>query len=748
MLRRFLVIFSAMILLCSIGVGFMYDTLENEFKPDTSKIQVLGLPSSYQSNPRFSPYNGPHPRLIERPKETFSFPIAIGETGPVTPLFAGANKYPFLCMSEESGLGQPLVDNQEGAGVPVYAEMPKGIKNKSKIIGYSKDCSIPTQILYYYQKEKDGDFIRLKQPKEDMVVLPEAETWLRIEVGTINRYLYAIIMPVSAADLPSSPDSSLWNQKLIYQFRGGISIGYRQGVMRLSHISRDLKYQLADGYAIAFSTGTETASHYDIWLSEDTAMRVKRQFIGRYGKPKYTVGIGGSGGALQQYLIAQNRPGLIDAGIALYSYPDMATQVAYSLDCELLEYYFDETARHNKDWQDWEKRKTVLGLSSIQGYPNKFTTYKAIVDLLNFRWPSFPSGASECSNGWRGSHALINNPHFTGEYYRYAEDIVKNTQWSHWANLNHIYGTDDQGWSNSLFDNEGVQYGLKALRNGDISAETFMHLNSRIGGWKHQDSMTKEYYWHISGHGDLKDIKISSQHNMTHNAQSVPLAPRSRINPQTVKAAYQAGLIYTGYLDIPIIDLRHYLDDQLDIHHTWASFSSRLRIQDATGEMGQQVIWTAIKPHKPFKEAFDALDTWLNNIANHPERTVSQNRPLNLQDRCYNEAFELEYEGDDAWNGAWNNQSDGPCMRRFPMNSSSRMVAGEKLQSEVLKCQRQSIESAIDRGVYGDVNMSGYLDELKAIFPTGVCDYDSSPAGRPDNLIQALKSKAFNKVSQ
>jgi hypothetical protein len=41
------------------------------------------------------------------------------------------------------------------------------------------------------------------------------------------------------------------------------------------------------------------------------------------------VGIGGSGGAIQQYVYAQNHPGLIDAGIPQYSYPDMVTQTIH-----------------------------------------------------------------------------------------------------------------------------------------------------------------------------------------------------------------------------------------------------------------------------------------------------------------------------------------------------------------------------------------------------------------------------------
>ncbi|MCP5351002.1 MAG: hypothetical protein H7A10_08570, partial [Oceanospirillaceae bacterium] len=105
-------VFAVLLIAAGAGLGFMYDSLENEFKPDTTKPIVLGLPATFVNNPVVAPYSGPHPRLIQRPQETFNFPIKLGETGPVQPLFSGPLQYPFLCMTEDSGLGQPLVDNQ------------------------------------------------------------------------------------------------------------------------------------------------------------------------------------------------------------------------------------------------------------------------------------------------------------------------------------------------------------------------------------------------------------------------------------------------------------------------------------------------------------------------------------------------------------------------------------------------------------------------------------------------------------
>ena len=41
------------------------------------------------------------------------------ETGPTGPVWSGPHQYPFIARTEQSGLGQPLVDNHE-MGIPIY----------------------------------------------------------------------------------------------------------------------------------------------------------------------------------------------------------------------------------------------------------------------------------------------------------------------------------------------------------------------------------------------------------------------------------------------------------------------------------------------------------------------------------------------------------------------------------------------------------------------------------------------------
>ena len=113
------------------------------------------------------------------------------------------------------------------------------------------------------------------------------------------------------------------------------------------------------GYAVIYSTGTRTNTHYNLQLGGETAIMVKDRFVSAYAEPEYTVAVGGSGGAIQQYVYGQNHPGLIDAGVPQYSYPDMVTQTIHVGDCELLERWLDSKVA----------RRPALGVADV-GQPD------------------------------------------------------------------------------------------------------------------------------------------------------------------------------------------------------------------------------------------------------------------------------------------------------------------------------------------------------------------------------------------
>ncbi|GGY35124.1 hypothetical protein GCM10011297_05220 [Bacterioplanes sanyensis] len=716
------------------GSGFIYQyylELRQQIGLDRDFPVVQATPPGSQRILQ-PPYQGPHPALSARPAETFQFPIEYGDIGPVAPLFAGPPQYPFACQSEESKLGQPLIDNQQGWGVPVFAENDEG-KRSELIIGYSKDCLLPTRLHYLYDPaDHEGRRLpkRVDGPVHD--VPTDAQQVVRVESGTINRHIYLLMMPTSHDDRLHHPDLSQWNRKAIYYFRGGISIGFQQGKADLRRIMRTMRPALRQGYAVLFSTATETDNTYNIRLQEDTALRLKRQFSARYGEPEFVIGLGGSGGGLQQFLYAQNQPGIIDGGVALIAYPDMVTQIQYTLDCELLEYYFDHLASDRDAWRQPEIRQAIMGLPVSNQYQPRLSWLTDAAYLLRGQWPPPQPPASECSKGWRGSVPLVNNPRFHSDFYRFSRSVREHTFWTHWQDNQDVYGTDQDGRAPSVWSNAGVQYGLQALQQGHISPEQFLELNARIGGWKPAKDMTNARFWHVSGDSRLYRFSPYGEHNMSHSGQVMELAPRYQGNLAAAKAAYQSGNVFMGKMQIPVMDVRMYLDHELNIHHTWAAVSTRQRLLKAGTDARLQPIWISTKPYNPMWDAIAVMDQWLS--AQQNGQSLLQARPDDATDRCFDDQGQVIASGAGVWDGDWNQRPNGACTEQMPFNQGSRQVAGEDIAGTVFQCQRQSVKEAIASGVYQPVDMRPYQAELERIFAEGVCDYDLPDAALPTGL--------------
>jgi len=703
---------------------------------DPSLPKVVGLP------PLTSPpesYTGPHPSRIKRPAESFNFPIHLGEVGPVQSLFAGPLEYPFLCGTEESGLGQPWIDNHEGIGIPIYRVTETGQKT-DEIIGYSKDCLIPTQAWYYYNRVGTREFYPLSQANNDIAKAvvngQEVDFIVRVEIGTINRFLYTLAALKGPQETLEQPDNRHWNGRLIYKFRGGVGIGKRQGSLDPTELLRDQFDQLQQGYAAIYSTANRTAIHYDIWLAEDTALRVKRQFMAWYGQPVYTVGVGASGGAIEQYLLGQNNRDILDAAIAIYSFPDMVTQTIHGLDCELMEYYFDVTDANNDQWHAWGNRRWIEGLNAITGFKSEVGRYYALARVLSGHQPMWP-GMSECVNGWRGLTPLVHNPHTVHFFQRFDPQVFDQVHWTYWDNLRNTYGVNEAGYARNTWDNVGVQYGLEAVLYGLITPDQFLELNARIGGWKQPQAMEQERYWLLVGETNPK-ISLWSNHNM-HLSPNGGITPAARTEGdlKAIEAAYRSGNVFIGRINIPIIDLRHYLEDELDMHHISASFSTRMRMIREQGHADNQLIWMTRKPHMPMAEAFNLIERWMSNLLNNPAAGVVGNKPGEATDKCFDSEGQLIAEGAKVWDGPWNHQLAGACTQVYPSFTNSRMVAGADIASDIFKCHLMSIEEAIDRGIYIITDrkfFDPYINRLKAIFPQGVCDYTQPDVGRPADL--------------
>ena len=701
--------------------------------------QVVGLSPGYSPLAAANPYTGEHPSRKGRPPDLYPYPIRVGQPGPVAPVFSDKLDYPFACRTEGSLLGQPLVDNQDGAGTAVYGLAEDGEKT-GQIAGYSKDCSLNTSVHYYYLSRESGQFLPLKGQADDVEeVSLNGQTIpfiVRLEIGTINRHIYIVALLRGPNDAPESPDLTYWNRKLIYLLRGGVGIGRRQGRITPDYVPSRSLAELQKGYAVVHSTANQTSTSYDIELAEDTMARVKRQFAARYGEPAYTIGIGKSGGAIQQYLIGQNRPGLLDAGIAWYSYPDTVTQISRVMDCELLEYYFDVVDADNPKWRKWSQRSWIEGFNARDDLPNDFERMRALQSLLQGRWPKWSRGHTECTQSWRNLTPQVANPRYTYFASLFAPDILKLVPFTYWDNLKRIYGTDGSGLARRTYDNVGVQYGLEALKRQQISIAEFLKLNDNIGGWKPAADMNPERFWRSGGaKSSLADISVWSHQNMTGPASTDRPARRSEGDIRAIEAAYRSGQVFLGELSMPIIDVRHYLEPELDMHHSMESFSARLRMMRQQGHADNQVIWFARLPYSPQADALEMLERWIDNVHADASLSVVEARPVDASDRCYTDSGQIIASGNAVWDGAWNGKENGECMNVYPNYSNPRLEAGDDYAGDIMKCHLQSVNTAIRSGVYAPVDVTVQRDALQRIFPIGVCDYSRGDVGRPGDVL-------------
>ncbi len=178
-------------------------------------------------------------------------------------------------------------------------------------------------------------------------------------------------------------------------------------------------------------------------------------------------------------------------------------------------------------------------------------------------------------------------------------------------------------------------------------------------------------------------------------------APRAAGSIDAMRAAYESGLVFDGKIDIPIIDWRHYLDGELDMHNARQSFAARARLLKQ-GDASNQVIWfTDARPARASDQtpmALAVMDEWLANIRAEPELGVAGNKPADAVDRCFATNGAPIYAGADAWNGILDAGPFGPCASVFPINGTSRTVAGAPFDEELYKCKLQPVAAAIDRG--------------------------------------------------
>lgn len=572
---------------------------------------------------------------------------------PITgPILSGPHLTPYECRTVESGLGQPLDAN----------------------------CSAKQKIEYFY-RTTNNTFKPLADPYSRPADLAKTTTYdgktvpyiVRVDSGTINRSIYRIAIlddPNPETNGAQWTPSAGWNRKLAVSFGGGAGTQYNQGTNQANAALNHL--YLSRGFAFMISTELVNQLHGNAVLQGETLMMLKEYFIEHYGVPKWTVGNGGSGGAIQQLVITQIYPGLLDGLQPTLAYPDSSLHTA---DAGLLQNFWRKA-----DPAIW----TQVKKTAVEGFtPGTAAAWeRSFVPVLT------ATNKRGCAlNDESKIYDPVTNP-------KGARCTMQEMR----AN---IYGRDPKtGFARKPQDNIGLQYGLAALNSGVISVDEFLELNEKIGG---------------------NDIDGGF------------VAQRSAGDEIATRALYASGLINSGgggLANVPILHARPYTDAIGDIHDRHRDLTIRARLERANKRSDNQIIWVGppIERGKtPVVDlaalSLDTMNKWLDAMAadSAPLSTdkVVRHKPADAVDACWDAtgnkiAEKATFDG------------KGKCNQLYPVHSEPRLVAGAPLSNDIAKCQLKAINFGDYKVPFTEAQKAG----LKTIFPTGVCDFSKPGVGQ------------------
>src|SRR5688572_1733385 len=521
---------------------------------------------------------------------------------PITgPILSGPHLAPYECSTEASGLGPALDAN----------------------------CSAPTKIWHLY-RSTDNTFKTLPNREgprpADLATTTTSDGKtvpyiVRVDSGTINRAIYQIAM----LDEPGA-----WNRKFVVSFGGSSGTQYIQGVMAPPPGGGVLNHQaLAKGFGFLISSELVNGRRGNGVLQGETLMMIKEYIIERYGVPKFFIGSGGSGGAIQQLVITQMYPGLLDGLMPSLTFPDSSL---HTIDSILLTNLWPKL-----DKNAWTQEK----ITAVEGFtPGTARAWNAAYGRLGV-----PTNAAGCA---LANKTLIFDPVTNPTGARCTtQDIRVN-----------YYGRDPKtGWARRPTDNVGLQYGLAALNRGDITVDEFLEVNEKVGGT------------------DI-DGKIVPQ--------------RTEGDPIALKGMYESGLkaSYNAALgNVPILMSRAYTDHRGDIHDRQRDFVVRARLERANGRSDNSVIWIASNT-APISASLDTMNRWLDAMTADPTPLsidkVVKHKPADAVDTCWDASGQKIVEPASF-------TAANKCNQLYPIHSEPRLVAGAPLTNDVMKCQLKPI---------------------------------------------------------
>jgi hypothetical protein len=589
---------------------------------------------------------------------------------PITgPIISGPHDQPFICQT-----AQFMMPNGTTLGPPIDA-----------------DCSIAPRADYVYRSTANA-----WKPLVTSATLPAdvARTTttkganvpfvVRIETRTVNRGVYqsAILHDPTTEGAPSavSPPKA-WNQRLVaihgYGCTGGWYLqGAAQGSLAAPAPAEFLDAnRLGQGYAVFTNTLQHPSNSCNGLMGAETAMMSKERFIESYGRPRFTVSHGCSGGSYTSSRYTDIVPGLFDGVLISCTFPDPLAIALNALDGHLLTHYFYATSPGS--FSDAE----IVAITGAKGVRN-FT------DLANQAGRMDPVPNRVDFTGYRSA---VWNPAVPASmrYHPVTNPRGYRPTVGDWER--NINGVDPAtGFALSPYDNVGVQYGLQALNSGALTKAKFLELNERIGGYDH-------------------DVNYVAQ--------------RSVGNAGAIKRLYQSGIQMSGaggLASIPIMDVSGIYNDDGGYHYQVFHFAARERLAEMNGNANNYIMWRGSPV--PYQAAWDTLVDWVERYTSDTSggsqrRLMLKNKPASAVDGCFDSTGTFIAERQTLGSAP-----NSTCNTLFPSWTLTRIAAGGPVSMSTMKCKLKPI----DRDDYTVAFTREEMARLRAVFPNGVCDWSKA----------------------
>src|SRR3954470_5889808 len=586
------------------------------------------------------------------------------------PIFAGPQVQPWVCNTQNP----PQNSGTSPTVVPVG-------------LGESRDaqCNTPPAISYVYKDASSGQF-NPYDPKSPPASSAIATTTtdqgrtvpyiVRQEFGVQDRGIYAIAVLA---------DPRAWNHKLLTYFGASTAPDHNQS--QPSAVLDDMT--LSRGFMNANSSMNVNGENTNNNVSAEALMMLKEHITEHYGSIPYTIGQGCSGGSYQ-YMIASMYPGLLNGIQPNCSYTDLWTTMPDVIDCGLIMHYFE--ANPHQPWAP-----------EIDGHrdPSDCGAWDAL--FYNAMDPT--RGSDNCKLTDDQAYEPTDRPRAVRcSLQDYQGAIWGPRPESEWGPVEKRIG---QGFANRPWGNAGVQYGLEALKAGQITPDEFADLNAKIGG-------------------------LDIDHK--------PTASRSAVDENTAAIAYRTGQVTDArqLSTVPIIDLRAYSETG-EIHTSFYSYKARARLDKANGTHANQIIWTwpaaepilgVAPPSDIVLRSFLLMDSWLSRIeadrSSAPlAEKVIRDKPADATDKCFvgPGSAAIAQPGGTPMTEV---SDPAECKMLYPSYLDTRTAADAPMTDDIIQCRLKPLNLKDYNATFTDAAVA----QLRSAFPDGVCDYSKPGLGQ------------------